>query len=216
MWSFDLIIHALHALVGIVIVLTIFHAVVGRNKYAFMAAITGFVMVSVFGQSHITMLFGEYPVLGGSLYIPILFGLMSLCAFEMEYTRARSIMLSVLALLAVMAFASMYEAVHAALPPNGSVIGYALRMENVTELFTMGVIIYCFMNTRIALTNAGLWTTRFWRYTYVLTALVLATIIQLVTFQLDFVMANPEIIVYSISSRLFVSSMVGVTYAFRQ
>lgn len=223
MWAYELISQfytvtaiGMHTVIGIALMLGLFHAIVGRNGYVYLATIISLTALTADGSTKIFMMFGQFPVMGGSLYMPILFGVISMCSFEMPDKNARAIMLCSLFAILLMAVVDAriiaFEFFH---PDQVTDLQYSTHVGNLTVMFVSGILVYFTMNARLAMTSAGVAVTLFWRYTYVLLTLAAATVIQLVTYHKEYVMDNPDVILNTVLLRFLVSSGVGVTYYYR-
>jgi hypothetical protein len=214
MWPFlDLTLHSVYMLAGIVTVLGVYHFAVGAGTHMFLVMISIFALISSTTQTNVVLLFDTFPVLGSSLYIPTMFALMSLCAFEIRYRKARLVMLTVLGMLSGTVLMTIYEATYTVLPPSEDFFSYVVQMQRVTELFITMVLVYAFMNSRLTLTNAGQLTSLTGRYVVVLTGVILATFIQMAAFHITYLTEHPEALFYTLASRLFILTLLGIVAA---
>ena len=201
----------LHSLVGVAILLGVFHAVVGRSETAFTAVLISLTMISVMGTTKFFTVFGQ-DIVGGSIAFPVLFGVMSLCSFELKHEEAHRVMLAVLASIGLMTIVQLHWAFYEILSPEPA----SLAQQDIVLLFTVlffhATMVYYVMNSRLMLIRCRLMCTLPMRYVYVLATDASCTIMQVVTFHLDHIKEEPEMLLWTVLLRLSVSGCVGVTY----
>lgn len=188
------------------------HFMVGKPGWAHMLALIGMTAAGSLGSTNIFLVFGDNPVLGGSLFMAAVFSLISLTCFELKARVVRMIMWATIAVLAAMAVTGIPWFVYAVAPGGAE---YTQHADQLTTLFVAAVIVYSTMIVRLAAIQANVLMRWQGRYAFVIVSMIGATYVQVQTYHAEFFDVEPSIFFNTVAYRMLLLTVFGFTYFWR-